>query len=270
MQGSIPLRLNKYSQGKVEILNHNEGRAPLENVFFGAGIVRSQVTERAGRLPNMNSYVGVLDADLVSGSTTTLIGYTVAPDGTQDAFSIAVAWTSDHATTAAAIETAIEAAATDVAVTRSNSNRTFTVVASADKRLVITTPFTRSGSGTAVFTNTKGTTDTIRGFAEKSSVPRELSLSNPNATPVYTAGQNQMMPVLYDGALPILVSGTPTDGSPIYVLLEDYTDQVSVVNARGTARPDTDGGLAPVVLVSSAMFTSSKDNGLAMAAIKQA
>lgn len=273
MQGSIPLRLNQFSQGKVFILNHNEGRAPLEDVSMADAIVRSQVTERAGRLPNMNTYAQTLDGDLASGDTVTFTGYTVDPDGTQDAISISVTYATSHAATSAAIEAALEAAATDLAVTRTNSNRTFTLVTSNDKRLVVTAAFdvTHAAAGTAEFgTATKSTTDTIRGFAEKTSVPRELSLSNPNAEPKYTKAQNQMMPVLYDGALPVRVNGAPADGDPVYVLLEDYTDSGSAVNYRGTCRPNTDSGAAPVVLVSNAIFTSSKDNGLAMVAIKQA
>lgn len=271
VQGSIPLQVNKFSQGKPYILNHNESRAPLEDIFFGAACVRSQVTERAGRMVNMNTYVGTLSGDLVSGDVVTLVGYTEAPDGTQDAFSISVTYATSHTATSSAIETAIEGAASDVAVTRSNSNRTFTMVASADKKIVITTPFTvtSGGAGTATFSETKSTSDTVRGFAEKASVPMELTLGTA-AEPKFKKNQNQMMPVLYDGHIPVKCFGSPADGDPVYALLEDYTDQASVLNLRGTVRPDTDGGLAPVVLVSGAAFASSKSNGLALVAIKQA
>lgn len=269
VQGSIPLRTNKFSQGKSIIRNHVEDRAPLQNIFFGGAVVRSDDTERAGRLPNMNKYVGVLSGDLVSGGTVTMTGKIIDADGNETAIALSETFDTDHATTATAIKDYLEGLDADLTCTLSNSNRTFTVEVVGDKRLSITTGFTRGGSGSTSFTNTKGTNDTVRGFAEKGSVPQLLTF-DPTDEPEWTKAQNQMMPVLYDGQIALKAYGTPTDGAAVYALLEDYTDTDTNVNERGSVRPDTDSGSAPVVLVSGAAFASSKDNGLAAVAIKQA
>lgn len=269
VQGSIPLRTNKFSQGKSFIRNHVDDRAPLETIFFGAACVRSAEIERAARLPAMNKYVGVLSGDLVSGGTVTLVGKIVSPDGTEVAINLSQAFDTSHANTVTLIENYLESLDADLTVTMSGTNRTFTVEVAGDKRLVITTAFTRGGSGSTSFTNTKGTNDVVRGFAEKGSVPHILTF-DATEEPKYTKAQNQMMPVLYDGQIPVKAFGTPKDGDAVYALLEDYTDTDTVLNPRGSVRPNTDSSAAPVVLVSGAMFASAKDNGLALVGIKQA
>lgn len=269
MQTAVTRDNYKYSRGECyrysAIKKLVDDLMPIENIGFGLGVVRGP-TARTCRLPYMNSYVGTLSADMVGGGTANLVGYTLTNDGTQDAFSIAVPFNTSQAQTATDIKTAIEAAATDVVVTISNSNRTFTVVASNGKRLVITTPFTRSGSGTATFTNTKGTTDTIRGITERDfNAFYAFNLTN-ETLPVWPANKG-MAGIIYQGDPACVVNTTVAAGDPVYCLLEDYTDQASVLNVRGSFRNDTDGGLAPVVLVSGAEFGDVAEDGLAPVAI---
>jgi hypothetical protein len=266
MQTSVPTpnSLGAYSAGKCYRLSGlTLDLMALEDMPFGYGAVRGQVTNDTGRLPNMNLYVGELDADLVADDVVTFVGKTIEPDGTETTVNISVTYATSHASTAAAIETAIEADDSDIAVVRTNSNRTFTLTVGADKRLEVTTGLTvtSGGGGTAEFTNSKGSTDTIAG----------VSARDPNATSVYdrtytepTNEADLMFGAWYQGADPaVVVNDTIAPGDAAYCLLEDYTDQATVVNLRGTFRSDTDGDLAPVVLVSDAQFKFASSGGLA-------
>jgi hypothetical protein len=249
----------------------------MEAANFGAGLVRSQVTAGLGRLPNMNVYKNTLTADLATGDTVVLTGKTIKPDGTETAISISVDYDTSHANTAALVEAAIENDDSDVVVTRSSNNREFTLTAGADKRLVITAiDVTHSAAGTAEFgTPTKTTTDTVCGIASRNRITT-VALSSALATrglPTITTQHDKgsYIGFFYQGADPaVTVNNTVKPGDAVYCLLEDYTDQASVVNKRGTFRSDTDGGLAPVVLVSPAEFSYASSGGLAPLSINKA
>lgn len=272
MQHEILLRARRFAQGKTySKRNHVEDRAPLETTFFGAGVVRSDATERAGRMPHANKYIITISADLVADDVVNGVLTFYDMDGNATAITIAETYATSHLATVTAIKNDLEAV-TGVTVTLSGSNRVLTITTS-DVRVAVTTApsITNGGAGTAVVSSAVlSSVDTIRGFAEKSEVPRQMSLDNTNPEPTYKSTDNQLMPVMIDGDLAVKVHGTPQDGDPVYVLYADYTDTDTAANLRGEARPDDDSGAAPVILVSGAIFTTSKDNGLAVVAIKQA
>lgn len=267
MLTSVQRKPNKYTLGECYRLSQSDrcvdSLCPTENLPPARAVVRGAVAGSCS-LIGVNSYAGTLNADMVSGGTAQLVGYTETPAGVRDDFSINVPFNTNQATTATDIKTAIEAAATDVLVTISNSNRTFTVTSSNGKRLVITTPFTRGGTGTATFTNVKSSTSAIRGISERDrSGAYLLTFDGAADTLGYYRANKSMAPIIYRGDPVVLVFGTVTLGATPYVVLEDYTDQAGVLNPRGSFRGDTDGGLAPVVPFTGTEFSGLKDAGMA-------
>ena len=239
-----------------------EALLPLEDIPFGSGVVLGDSDPYSCRMPNLNSYVGVLSGDMVSGGIATLSGKIISMDGTETAIaltSVQGTFDTSQAVTAAAIKSYLEGLDDDLTCTLSNSNRTFTVTVVGDKRIEITTGFTRSGSGTATFTNTKGSVDTVRGIAPHGPESvSELTLSTYTA-PTNKAGQH-MLGVIRRGDPAVPVTGTPAKGSAAYCLFEDYS-----TGLRGSFRPDTTGSVG--ILVADAEFGATKSDGLAPLAI---
>lgn len=262
----------RYTRGELYSYSGQDRRVKdgkaLESIGFGLGLMDG-LTYQTYTLPLMNSYVGVLSADMVSGGIATLSGKIVSPDGTETAIALTATdgtFETDQLTTATNIKDYLEGLDDDVTVTLSNSNRTFTMTVAGDKRFVITAGFTRSGSGTATFTNTKGTTKTIAAISERSRISTvQISLANEDQTPVYVsnASVKQWVPGLVAGDPAVPVFGDITVGATPLCLLEDYTDSDSVLNPRGSFRADNDSGNAPVVAMTGDRFSGPKNNGLA-------
>lgn len=273
MQTSVSRRPGKYIKGKC--YSDRERVAsfmPLEDIGHGLAVVRSQVTgqENCARLPNMNSLVVTLSADMVSGDVVTAVVDVVSPDGTTSTVTINKTYATSHVASVTAIKASFEAVA-NVTLTLSGSNRILTIVAAADKRLVVTTAFAivNGGGGTATISSVKGTTDSvILGVAEYD--PNDASVFDFTYTePVHKANR-KMMSVVKEGDPAMPVAGTPVPGAAPYILLEDYTDTGSVLNVRGSARHNTDSSAAPVLLATNMEFSQVKDSSLAPVSILKA
>lgn len=272
MQTSVSSgQLAKFTAGKCYSYRGPVADAmPLEDMAFGYAAVRAQDTARAARLPNMNLYVGELSAELVADDVVTFVGKTVTPGGTETAINISVTFASNHDTTAAAIDTAIQSDDSDIVVTRDADNLVFTLTVGADKRLVVTTPLTvtSGGAGTAEFTNTKGSTDKVFAISERD--PNSVVALDFTNTTDPTNKKNRMASFVRNGDPAVPIPGTASAGDPAYALLEDYTDSDDVLNPRGSVRPDTDSDLAPVILISDAEFSEASQSNLCPLAIKKA
>lgn len=269
MLTSVVRKHPRYTRGEcysysISDVRKEDGKA-LENIGEGLGLMRG-VAAQTWTLPLMNSYVGVLDANMVSGGIASLTGKIISPDGTETAIALDATdgtFDTDQATTAGNIKAYLEGLDDDLTCTVSGSDRTFTLTLANNKRFEITTDFTRSGSGTATFTNTKGSTLAIRAISERNPLgANQISLTNTDAEPVYIGGK-QWVPGVVAGDPAVPVVGTVAIGGTPYCLLEDYTDSDDVLCPRGSFRADDDGGDAPVIAMTNAEFSGTKDNGLA-------
>jgi hypothetical protein len=241
----------------------NDDLMPLENMGFGLGVVRSQVSSNSCRLPNMNSFVVTISADMVAGDILTGVLKFISPDGTTSTVTINETFATNHLTTVTQVKNDLEAIS-GVTCTLSGSNRVLTIVAAADKRIQVATAIgmTNGGSGTAVITSqVKGTTDSIRGVTSRD--PNAPTVLDYTYTEPYHKAKHKLVGVTFQGDPAVPVAGTPAAGGAVYCLLEDYTDTGSVLNPRGSFRTNTDSSAAPVVLVSDTEFADEKDNGLA-------
>lgn len=232
-----------------------EALLPLEDIAFGSGVVLGDSDKYSCRLPNLNHYVGTASEAIVSGGTVTLTGKIISMDGTETAIDLSQAYSTSNAVTAGLIKDYLEGLDDDVTVTLSGSNLIYTVDVVGDKRLEITAGFARSGSGTATFTNVKGSNDTIRGVA-----PRGVEAASELTLNTYTAPTNKagmhMIGVIRRGDPAVPVVGTVAKGGAAYCLFEAYGG-----GARGSFRPDNTGSVA--LLVADAEWAGTKSNDLA-------
>lgn len=260
MQTRVPVQANKFANGMCySYCGRVLDVSMLEDVKPGSALVRG-LQERTARMPAVNEIVSTLSADLVSGGVFSGVFNVIDTDGNVTTGTISQAFSADQATTAPLIAAAIEAVDSDIDVVISGSNRVFTITIGGDKRIALTTAFTRTGSGTATVANVKGTTDAVIGIAER----------DPNAAAVldetYTAHmlkKGHMAACVRNGDPAVVANNAVANGAAVYALLENYTDQASVVNVRGSFRSNTDSALAPVVLLTGAEFATSRNNGLA-------
>ncbi len=267
MQTSVPVKANRHAAGlcysyRDRVLD----LGLLEDVKPGSALVRGTAA-RSARMPAMNEIVSTLSADMVSGGTFAGVFKVIDMDGNETTGTISEAFDTDQATTATAIKDAIEAVDSDLDVVISGSNRVFTITVGGDKRLQLTTAFTRTGSGTATVSNVKGTTDTVIGIAERDE--NAFAVLDPATYTEPVLRKGTMAAAVQVGDPAVVANNAPAAGDPVYALLEDYTDTATVLNVRGSFRTNTDSAAAPVVLVSSAEFANTRDNGLAPVAINK-
>ena len=264
MQTQVTQSGNRYTAGQCwKRTALNDDLMPLEDMGFGLGVVRSQSYSNSCRLPNMNSFVITISADMIAADILTGVLKFISPDGTTETVTIAETYATNHLTTVTQVKNDLEAI-TGVTCTLSGSNRVLTIVAAADKRIQVYTAIgmTNGGSGTAAITSqVKGTTDSIRGVASHD--PNAPTVLDYEYVEPYHKANHKMMGVTFQGDPAVPVAGTPAAGGSVYCLLEDYTDTGSVLNPRGSFRTNTDSSAAPVVLVSDTEFADAKDNGLA-------
>lgn len=262
MQTKVYTKPDKYALGQCySYRNRAVDLGAAENIPFGRGAVYGS-KNREGRMPGVNQIVSTLSADLVSGGSFAGVFNVIDIAGNVTEGDISVAFSSDQATTAPLIKNAIEAIDSDIDVAISGSNRVFTITVGADKRLELVTPFARVGTGSATVANAKSTLDVQAGIAERDENAAAV-LDTTYTPPVLKSGQ--MFAAVAHGD-PAVVAHTATaikTGDPVYMLLENYTDTDSALNERGTFRNDTDGGLAPVALMTGAYFSGQLDAGLA-------
>jgi len=220
------------------------------------------VLDRACRLPAMNRLTVTHTADLVAGDIVTGVIKTVEPDGTEIEITISETYASSNVATMGAIVTDLEAADTDIDAALSGSNRILTITVGGDKRIVVVDAFDidNTGSGTATSASVKSSTDTLLGIVERDE-NAVAALGTTYTAPVLEAGQ--MVAVVQSGDPAVVMNNASSVGGTAYALTEDYTDQASVLNRRGTFRSNTDGGLAPLLTLSSAEVSGTRDNGLA-------
>jgi hypothetical protein len=117
-----------------------------------------------------------------------------------------------------------------------------------------------TGAGTATSASVKSSTDTLLGIVERDE-NAVAALGTTYTPPVLPAGQ--MVAVIQSGDPAVVMNNASSTGGTAYALTEDYTDQASVLNRRGTFRSNTDGGLAPLLTLASAEVSGTRDNGLA-------
>jgi hypothetical protein len=266
MQTRVPVTANRHAAGMCHTYRQRVlDLGLLEDVKPGSALVRG-TDARTARMPAMNEIVSTLSADMVSGGTFEGVFKVIDMDGNETTGTISEAFDTSQAVTAAAIAAAIEAVDADIDVTISGSNRVFTIRVGEDKRLQLTTAFTRTGSGTATVSNVKGSTDTVIGIAERDTNAFAV-LDADYTEPVLRKGT--MAACVQQGDPAVVANNATTPGAAVYALLEDYTDTATVLNLRGSFRTNTDSAAAPVLLVSSAEFTNTRDNGLAAVAINK-
>lgn len=269
MQTSVTRNPGKFTQGKPTYCDHNDSLMPLEDFEFGYGAVNSADTDGAARLPGLNDLEVTLSADLVADDVLNGVFKVIDTDGNETTVTIAETYASSHAATVGEVKDQVDAVS-GLTLTLSGSNRVLTIAAANDKRLEVTTAFsvTNGGEGTAAATTVKDSSDSIRGVAERDeNAVSALSLTY--TAPKHTA-KTKMMAVLHQGKIAVPTAGSPKSGDPVYCLFEDYTDTDTVVNPRGTFRPNTDSGAAPVILVDNAVYASSKSDGLAEISVNKA
>lgn len=187
---------------------------------FGLFVARGTADPTKVRLPQINSVTLTWDADFVSGNniTTTVNGTAVV-----------VSFTSNQATTLAALVTAFEAL-TGVIADAASGTRTITLTASNDVALVVTGGTVTGGSSQAGCVITRASTDTLAGLT-KAKVFGEQGITLANtvdgllpatAGSPYLAGQ--AVPVLRRGSVFAVAGGSiSAPGGLVYVSLAPAT-----------------------------------------------